>query len=175
MPLSINEQIYILFQEIEKCAIQTDPLKLIPLLFLLYLNANDYFLSLDKVAKISYISVSECLTFTEDLRRFEFDEDRCTFQNIKTYTLTFPKFHKKYRMCPVCNTELDEQYLRLYYFNRPYDRQQLKEKLIARLRMEKSFRYVYERRITLKLPCIICFLDLLQQLNFENVTIGVKK
>lgn len=123
LPKSITPCILEAYHAIERCDLSIDPLKTIPLVFLLYLNANDYFLDLYQICRISYISIDECMRFTEPLRRFANDGTRSQllthytkeFSYAERRTLRFEHFRTKYGRCPLCSCELDEEYLRLFF------------------------------------------------------------
>ncbi|TXT53374.1 MAG: hypothetical protein BAJALOKI1v1_2480003 [Promethearchaeota archaeon] len=177
LPKSINRCIFTLYRKIELCIISTDPLKLIPLLFLLYLNANDYFVSFYRISEIAYISVDECVQLTEPLLSYEFLGSRSqllapiktTISNTQRNTLRFESFRSKYGKCPICSHLLDEEYLRLFFFDKTYDRQKLRSLLLDHMKNDETFRYVYHRRVTLKIPCILCLLEVLLSAQKEHV------
>jgi hypothetical protein len=170
LPHKINNNIYRLFREIRRCSpndhiVSTDALKVIPFLFMISLNSNDFFLSADKLAQISYVNINEVLSIVEPLYRFKFDATRVSSQTILTYSFTFQKYRKRYAQCPLCDHNLDEEYLRLFYIESPYLKERLRKKTLANMKDSETFKYVYDRRLTVKIPCILCFLQQLTMLN----------
>jgi hypothetical protein len=170
----INDEIYRIYSELQQCAppdhpFSSEPLKMIPFLFFISLNANAFFISADTLPQISYVNINEVMSVVEPLYRYDFDSGRVSSQNIRFYSFTFEKFARRYSDCPLCEHALEEGYLRLFYLEHSYLRETLRNMLIEKIRKSDTFEYVFDRRITVKIPCILCLFDLISKLTYPNL------
>ncbi|TXT63049.1 MAG: hypothetical protein BAJALOKI1v1_800012 [Promethearchaeota archaeon] len=51
----------------------------------------------------------------------------------------------------------------------------MQRNMLQRMAREKTFRYVYRRRLTLKIPCILCLLEVAKTVRGDYLWRGVEE
>jgi small GTP-binding protein len=99
----------------------------------------------------------QAVTLENDAENYRFDLIETHEYITEEEKYLFHKFLKFFSICPVCNNENHENYLRAFFLEEDPNKAALKQRLLSLMSESRSFDDLYSNKISVGIPCCNCF------------------